>query len=148
MQLYWPSYGLLITLQWGIVQGVKCERPHGSRCAMGGHGAGTGVAVRAVPFSRGTWSWAVQSSSTMHRSQMVLGIVTLPLSHRAALVWHCHRSGDRTGCHHPNLPCEEPAATWALSHCQVQGTRAWVHHLWALGLAGTVGHTQSHRVCL
>lgn len=71
--------------------------------------------MRLPPFSRGTWSWAVQSSSsTLHRYQMVLGTGGCHLA--LALVWHCRWSGDRTRCQHPKLPWEEPAAAWALSH--------------------------------
>lgn len=100
-QLYWPTSGLLITLQWGIVQGVKCQRPLGvTACDKGDTRVARRCQVRAVPpFSTGTWSWALQSISTVQRCQMVLGgdWGLSPSLHPAELAWCDNATGAVTG---------------------------------------------------
>lgn len=121
IQLYWPSYGLLITLQWGLCKAWSANARSGSRHVTGGHGSGTGAAGEGCPpFLGGRGAGLSRAAAPCRGTKWCwgLGFVTFPSSHRAALLWHSQQSGDRTRCRHRTPPCVEPATAWALSHSQ------------------------------
>lgn len=91
IQLYWPSYGLLITLQWGLCKAWSANARSGSRHVTGGHGSGTGAAGEGCPpFTGGRGAGLSRAAAPCRGTKRCweVGFVTFPSSHRAALLWH------------------------------------------------------------